>query len=273
MISTIAFVMCLGLFAGATDARSQTKQAVDVELILAVDVSGSMTANELRIQRDGYVAALTSQEVIGAIESGRLGKVAIAYFEWAREDRQRVLAPWSLIDGRASAEAFAKKIAAAPLSNMRNTSIAGAIRTGRLALEGNSFEGDRLIIDVSGDGPNNQGGLVTEARDAAIDAGITINGLPIEAEEWTGANLFAPDATLADYYEQCVIGGPLAFVIPVKDWPEFAEAVRRKLVLELSGITPNENARIIPAQAKLKGSQTAPDCLVGERQRRIWQDP
>jgi hypothetical protein len=252
-------------------AWAQSEQTdVDVELMLAVDVSGSMNVSELRIQRDGYVAALKSQEVIKAIESGRLGKVAIAYVEWARDDRQRVLAPWTLIDSRATAEAFADRIAAAPLSNMRNTSITGAITMGMRALINNNFNGDRLILDVSGDGPNNQGGPVNEARDEAINAGITINGLPIEAEEWAGARLFAPDATLADYYEQCVIGGPLAFVIQVKDWPEFQDAVRRKLVLELSGRVPSEELRIVPAQAS---NQTEPDCQVGERERRLWQDP
>jgi hypothetical protein len=121
---------------------------------------------------------------------------------------------------------------------------------------------------VSGDGPNNQGGPVTKARDAAAASGITVNGLPIEADAWVGANQFAPGATLADYFEQCVIGGPLAFVIPVNDWTGFPEAVRRKLVLELSGLTPAIRPPVIRAQA---GAQ--PDCLIGERQRRQWQDP
>jgi hypothetical protein len=276
MIKRNRFLASLCCFAFSPSAlwAQEEPVAVDVELMLAVDVSGSMTANELRIQREGYVAALQSEDVIKAIESGRLGKVAVAYIEWAREDRQRVLAPWTLIDGRSSAEAFAEKIAAAPISNMRNTSISGAIRTAALALQSNAFEGDRLIIDVSGDGANNQGGPVTQARDAAIDAGITINGLPIEAERWAGANVFAPNATLSDYYEECVIGGPLAFVIAVKDWPEFGVAVRRKLVLELSGTALPEELAIVPAQAAPKTEpKTEPDCMIGERQRRMWQDP
>jgi hypothetical protein len=257
-----------GLVVSDPGVDSTGRMAVDVELVLAVDVSGSMNDRELRIQRDGYVAALQSDDVIRAIESGRHGRVAITYVEWARNDLQTVVLPWLVIDSAASARAAASKLAAAPLGNMRNTSIAGAIRHGIGALNGNGIAGDRLVIDISGDGPNNQGGPVNEARDEAVAQGITINGLPIEADAWVGANQFAPGATLADYFSQCVIGGPLAFVIPVREWTEFPEAVRRKLVLELSGLMPPVPPPVIRTQA---GS--GPDCMIGERQRRMWQDP
>jgi hypothetical protein len=241
---------------------------VDVELVLAVDVSGSMNGEELRIQRDGYVAALKSDEVWHAIEGGRLGRVAIIYFEWARGDLQRVILPWTVIDSADDARAAAEILAAAPLSNMRNTSISGALRFALSELNANGLEGERRVIDVSGDGPNNQGGAVMEARDAVLDEGITINGLPIAVEEWAAGPLFAQNATLADYYQQCVTGGPLSFVIPVTDWNGFPEAVRRKLVLELSGTVP---AAPLPVLRASTGE--TPDCMIGERLRRQWQDP
>jgi Protein of unknown function (DUF1194) len=241
--------------------------AVDVELVLAVDVSGSMNGEELRLQRDGYVAALRSPEVWRAVESGRHGAVAITYVEWARDDLKRVIIPWTRIAGEADALAVADILMAAPVANMRNTSITGALRFAAAAFDGNGFDAERRVIDVSGDGPNNQGGAVTEARDAVLDAGITINGLPLEIEEWTIGGLFGRDATLADYYEACVTGGPMSFVMPVRSWQEFPMAVRQKLVLELSGRVPDAPARLWRAAA------TPPDCLIGERMRRQWQDP
>lgn len=256
-------------FAALTGAPvSADESAVDVELVLAVDVSGSMNGDELRIQREGYVAALKSEEVWRAIEGGRLGRVAILYFEWARGDLHRVLLPWTVIDSAEDARSAAETLAAAPLSNMRNTSISGALRFALSELNANGIDGERRVIDVSGDGPNNQGGAVTDARDAVLDEGITINGLPIAVEEWAAGPLFARNATLADYYEQCVTGGPLSFVIPVTDWNGFPEAVRRKLVLELSGTVPSKP---LPVQRASTGQ--SPDCMIGERLRRQWQDP
>ncbi|WP_306117799.1 MULTISPECIES: DUF1194 domain-containing protein [unclassified Roseitalea] len=242
------------------DARAQPEQ-VDVELVLAVDVSGSMRFNELQIQRRGYAEAFRSPLVHEAIAGGLIGKVAVTYVEWARSDLQRVIVPWTIIDGADSANAFAERLSAAPISNMRNTSISGAIRYGIGAIEGNDYDGLRRVIDISGDGPNNQGGRVDVARDEALDAGIVINGLPIMVEPWMGGLGF--DISGLDvYYQACVIGGPGSFMLPVRDWPEFPEAVRRKIVLELAGPTPT--ARIMKAQA---GGGRAIDCTIGERLR------
>lgn len=241
-------------------------QQVDVELVLAVDVSGSMRFNELHIQRRGYVEAFRSSEVHEAIEGGLIGQVAVTYVEWARSDLQRVIVPWTLIATAEDANAFADRLALAPVSNMRNTSISGAIRWGIGAIEGNEYDGLRRVIDVSGDGPNNQGGRVDVARNEALDAGIIINGLPIMAEPWMGGLGFNISG-LDVYYRACVIGGPGSFMLPVREWDEFAEAVRRKIVLELAGLEPElGEARSLPVHL---ASDAAIDCTIGERLRGI----
>ncbi|NJR13234.1 MAG: DUF1194 domain-containing protein [Phyllobacteriaceae bacterium] len=261
----LAAISCVALCStGAAQA-----EPVDVELFLAVDVSGSMRGDELRLQRDGYVAALRSPEVVRAIEGGLHGKVAVTYVEWARDTSQKVIVPWRVIATQADADAFAKALLAAPVDNMRNTSISGAIATGQAAFRNNGFEGDRLVIDVSGDGPNNQGAPVNDARDAALAEGISINGLPIKVNGWPEGRAFGFDG-LESYYKACVTGGPLSFVIPVADWQQFPMAVRQKLVLELSGRMPDMPARVVPAQAApLQQGNGEPDCQVGEKLRRI----
>lgn len=237
------------------------QERVDVELVLAVDVSGSMRYEELRQQRAGYVAAFRSPEVINAIGRGGYGRVAVMYVEWARADLKKVIVPWTLISGEGSANTFADELEAADIGNMRNTSISGAIRYGAEALNGNEYEGTRRVIDISGDGANNQGGLVTDARDAAVAQGITINGLPLLVQPWVGG----AGITLDGYYRDCVIGGPTAFVVPIKAWSEFPEAVRRKLVLELSGLLPE--ATVLQAQFKLETRRA--NCALGEQMRTL----
>ncbi len=241
---------------------------VDVELVLAVDVSGSMSFEEMQIQRRGYAEAFQSDEVFNAIESGLLGKVAVTYVEWARYDLKKVIVPWSLIEDRADADHFAERLLAAETANMRRTSIAGAIEYGMNQIETNHWQGLRQVIDISGDGPNNQGGLVTLSRDKALEAGIIINGLPIMAESGPGSPVGRggkwPD--LDFYYQACVIGGPGSFVIPVNRWDEFAEGVRRKLVLELAGLTWHslvQNARFTSVEEV--------DCEIGEITSGAWQ--
>ena len=239
-------------------------EPVDVELVLAVDVSGSMSPEELQLQRDGYVAAFRSPEVANAITQGAWGKVAVTYFEWARDDLQKIIVPWLLISNGEDAQAFADALEAAPVGNMRNTSLTGALKTSAAAFADNGFEGERRVIDISGDGPNNQGGLVSDARDAVIAEGITINGLPIMVESWRAGRAFGI-SDLGVYYRACVTGGPLSFVLPVAQWDEFPTAVRRKLVLELSGIVPEpEVPMVIPAQF---APEKPVDCLIGERLR------
>ena len=234
-------------------------EQVDVELVLAVDVSGSMQFNELQIQRRGYVEAFRSKQVHDAIGDGLIGAIAVTYLEWARSDAQKIIVPWTRIDSVESANAFADRLEAAEIANMRNTSITGSITTSMALLNGNAFEGMRRVIDISGDGPNNQGGLVTTARDLAVADGIIINGLPLLLNASLSGMGFGIPA-LDAYYRACVIGGPGAFVLPVDDWAKFAEAVRRKLVLELAGDQPLPIVRI--------ATEPAIDCQIGEKLRR-----
>ncbi len=250
---------------GGAQAR-ETGEPVDVELILAVDVSWSMDRGEQEIQRDGYVAAFRSPEVQRAITRGTHGRVAVAFVEWAGSLSQSVVIPWTLIDSKEAADTFAYRLSVEEPDRERRTSIAGAIDFAAPMFDGNGFAGLRRVIDVSGDGPNNQGRPVVEARDAAVRRGITINGLPLMTEDTSGYSSWGSIPNLDGYYADCVIGGPGAFVIPVKDWPQFPEAVRRKLVLELAGGWPLPASRSPPIERA--AAEAGTDCLVGEKQ---WQ--
>jgi hypothetical protein len=245
-------------------AKAALSEPVDVELVLAVDTSGSMKAHELRLQRQGYAAAFRSREVINAILDGVYGRVAVTYVEWGASGSRRVILPWTRIASEADAHRVADALEQAAIKSLFQTSIAGAIRYGQRALGENQFEGNRRVIDISGDGPNNQGGLVTISRDVAVGEGITINGLPLAVR---GGVLKAEDASLDTYYADCVIGGPRAFLLPVSDWDQFPEAVRRKLVLELAD-APIIETWAIPFEARVwKSSGRATDCRIGEK---LW---
>ena len=261
-----AFLVPALLLIASIAAAGDGPREVDVELYLAVDVSRSMAPAELEIQRRGYAAALASDEVIGAIADGLIGEIALTYVEWSGDYAQRVVIPWTLIRDREGAEAFAARIAANQRSAMWRTSISGALRSALASIETNDIEGLRRVIDISGDGPNNQGGPVTRARDAVVASGITINGLPLMTRDGIGSSWHLED--LEDYYRYCVIGGPGAFMIPVRDWSAFALAVKRKLVLEIAGLSPPPVARVVPAQY-FGMTEDGYDCLIGER---IWQE-
>jgi len=234
---------------------------VDVELLLLVDVSRSMTPRELEIQRRGYAEALTSEAVMNVIGDGFLGHIAIAYVEWAGTWSQRVVVDWTVIRSLEDAQGFAATLERHYEPGMRRTSISGALKAGAAMFESNGFSGLRRVIDISGDGPNNDGSPVLPARDAVLAAGITVNGLPLMTREGIGNwNI----ADLDVYYENCVTGGPGSFVIPVTEWSEFAAAVRRKLVLEIAGRVPEAEW---PVDAPVRKAQ-AYDCLIGEK---IWE--
>lgn len=257
----------LALLAGP--AAAQELREVDIELYLAVDVSRSMAPAELEIQRRGYAAALRSDEVVAAIASGLIGEVALTYVEWSGDYAQRVVIPWVAVSDRAGAGAFADSIDDHARSAMWRTSISGALRNAHESIEANAFQGLRRVIDISGDGPNNQGGPVTPARDAAVSDGITINGLPLMTRDGIGTNWHLED--LDDYYRFCVIGGPGAFTIPVRDWSQFALAVKRKLVLEIAGLAPGaQGSPPGPVPVQYYGmTEGGYDCMIGER---IWRE-
>ncbi len=238
---------------------------VDVELVLAVDVSQSMDAGEHRLQRAGYVEALLHPEVLRAVQTGIHGRVAITYVEWGGPGLQSVVLPWTLVEDAASLEAAAAVLAAAPLRTIRGTSIGGALAFAAGLFGQNGFEGFRRVIDVSGDGPNSSGPPVVPARDAALAADLIINGLPIMLREPSFSPWSIPDLDL--YYADCVIGGPGSFVLPVDDPAQFAVAIRQKLVLDIAGAPP----RLTPAAAGAE--QPRIDCLIGEKLRRQWYEP
>ncbi len=234
-----------GMFAAlivAMPAAAQEEIPVDLELVLAVDVSGSIDEEEARLQRRGYVSALAHPQVIEAIESGPVGQIAIAYFEWANFQFQRMVVDWTLVSDKASADALAGAVAEAPIISASWTSLSGAIDYGAALFDGNGYEGLRRVIDVSGDGYNNSGRPVEIARDAAVAAGITINGLPIinqRPNPWGSP----PAADLDLYFQERVIGGPGAFIIVAHDFTDFARAVLAKLILEIAGGEDPEPAR------------------------------
>jgi hypothetical protein len=275
-----------GLLLGAAPARAEALP-VDLELVLAVDVSGSIDAEEMKLQREGYVAALTDPDVVRAITRGVLGRIALAYVEWAGYETRRLLVDWTLIDGTDAARAFAARLAAQPIRSGVSTSISGAIEFVLPMFGANGFAGTRRVIDISGDGPNNQGPLVTVMRDRAAAEGVIINGLPILNDRPNALN-FPSLPDLDRYYEGCVITGEGSFVVVANNFEAFGEAVRRKLIQEIAGPAPGERrlarpgtpARWRAAAPALRpiraGAVYEPGCDIGERQlnefyrRRGW---
>jgi len=239
----------------------QRDATVDVELVLAVDVSYSMDMDELAIQREGYAQAIISKEFLQALKTGPNGKISVTYFEWAASSDQKIIIPWRVIDGPETADAVANEIMKTPIRRASRTSISGAINFAMPLFDENPHRGLRRVIDISGDGPNNNGSPVTVARDAALEKGITINGLPIMVKEPSYSTMDIDN--LDFYYEDCVIGGPGSFVVTIKDRDKFKEAIRTKLLLEVAGRTPER--RIVPVAEK----EPRVPCLIGEK---IWQD-
>jgi uncharacterized protein YbaA (DUF1428 family) len=270
---SIGAVLVAGAIAGgdvdgiaAPTPRSQLADAkdvpsVDVELVLAVDVSYSMDMDELAIQREGYAQAIVSKEFLQALKTGPNGKISVTYFEWAASSDQKIIIPWRVIDGPESADAVAAEIMKTPIRRASRTSISGAINFAMPLFEENPHRGLRRVIDISGDGPNNNGSPVTIARDTAIEKGITINGLPIMVKEPSYSTMDIDN--LDYYYEDCVIGGPGAFVVTIKDRDKFKEAIRTKLVLEVANLQPEHHViRVAEKEPRVS-------CMIGEK---IWQD-
>lgn len=235
-------------------------EPVDVELVLGVDTSRSMDFDELALQREGYARALEHPSFIHVIRAGLHQKIAVTYFDWGGPDYHDVILPWTILRTQDDAAHAAATLRGSRVKNLRGTGISGAIIKGIELIEGNDIQSDRQIIDISGDGPNNVGIPVTEARDQAAVRGIEVNGLPLR--------LKSPGSTynihnLDTYYQDCVITGATAFVILVEDVDRLATSILQKLVLEVSGVG---------AEAQVwEASQT--DCLIGERLRRErWED-
>ncbi len=246
--------------------RSLPTRYVDLELVLAVDVSLSMDNAEQRLQRDGYVAAFRDPQIHKAIQSGPNGRIAVTYLEWAGGGIQSVVLGWQVLATPADANAFADALATKPISRNLMTSISAAIDVSADLFDRNDVKGLRRVIDVSGDGPNNSGGLVEDARDRAGKAGITINGLAIVVAPGRGEYSYFDLPDLDRYYKDCVITGPGAFMLSIKKREEFATAIRQKMLLEIAGEQPLPAMRV--RRVQLAAPEPKYDCLIGEK---LWQ--
>jgi hypothetical protein len=211
-------------------------EEVDLLLVLASDVSRSVDAEKFKLQRDGYVAAITDQRVIEAIQLGPHGRIAICFVEWSGVEAQRVVIDWTMIDGAKAAQDFASQLAEAQRSFADRTSISGGIDFAMARLERAPFQAHRRTIDVSGDGTNNSGRDVAAARDDALSKGVTINGLVILTEQplsWS-ADHTNPPGGLEAYYRNNVVGGPNSFVMVAENFNTFGQAILNKLVAEVA---------------------------------------
>jgi len=235
-------------------AGAQGPQEVDVALILAIDASGSIDYQEAELQRKGIAEAFLSKEVMQAIQSGSLGRIGVAaiYFSSRQYGVMSVPVNWMVIRDQKSAEEFVKKLVAAPRQSARGTSISDALELSERLLAVGPYRSAKQVIDVSGDGANNAGRRVMDVRDEVLAKSITINALPIIDE--------TTQQDLDKYFEGCVIGGPGSFVIPAKGFGDFARAMRRKLILEISGLTPDQMPGGNPLLKKVAATtaQTAP---------------
>jgi hypothetical protein len=246
---------------GSRFVQASGATQVDVELVLAVDVSYSMDLDELAIQREGYAQAIISAEFLQALKSGPHGRIAVTYFEWAAAHDQKIIVPWRIVDGPETADAVAAEISKTPLRRASRTSVSGAINFGMQVLSESPYKGLRRVIDISGDGPNNNGEPVLNARDAALAQGVIINGLPIMMKLASYAAMDIEDLDI--YFEDCVIGGPGAFVIAIKERAKFKEAIRTKLILEVAWL--QGEGSVVPAQRR----QPRIPCTIGEQ---LWRD-
>jgi hypothetical protein len=254
----LALAACMPLTGAAAKGGTTS---VDVELVLAVDISYSMDEEEQHLQREGYIEALQSEEFLKALKAGPNGRIAVAYMEWASSYDQRTIVNWTLIDGPQAARAFATQLAGAPYRRASRTSISGAIDGGMRLFESNGYDGARRVIDISGDGPNNNGRPVAQAREDALGQGVTINGLPLLIRPVRIA--YMDIENLDWYYEDCVIGGPGAFMIPVRGPEAFSEGTRTKLVLDIASAP-----QAIPLVRRASTENPRVSCYIGES---LWR--
>jgi hypothetical protein len=232
-------IVCGLLLAGAGPTVASAETPVDLELVIAADVSISMDRDEKRLQQEGFVEAFRHPDILEAIGSGAHGRIAITYIEWGGDRQQRVVVPWMLIDGPGSARHFASQLEKSrPARMVRGTSISSALMKAAALMETNGFSGTRRVINLSGDGVNNKGPDLAEVRAELLAGGLTINGMPIIYKGLLDGVIDNPEAalpasTLVGYFEQEVIGGPDAFVEPVKALGDYTGAIRRKLQREI----------------------------------------
>lgn len=288
-----ALVCLFALILSVLPVAAQDKQEVDLALALGIDISGSIDPDEARLQREGYVNAFRDPAIIKAILSGANGRIAVSYYEWSDSWMQKLLIDWTLLDSEAAIQLFATRLSEAPISIARRTSISGAIRYAIPLLGRSPYEAQRKVLDISGDGSNNDGGLVTEMRHEALKERIIINGLPIMNDRPNPFG-FPNETDLDRYYLHCVIGGPRSFVEVARSFEDFPRAVRKKLLQEVADVGPRQDFDTDGRESLGDGTQLAqagrarpradddytkfvrPDyelgCDVGERRsREFWQ--
>lgn len=248
-------VACLALAIASLDGTpASAEPQLDVALVLAVDISSSMEAEEQSLQRVGFAEAFRSSLVHQAIQSGTAGRIAVTYIEWSGAKDQTVIVPWTIIDGPDKARSFADNLVSRPIRQAGMTSISGAIDFSRNLFRDVGRIAARRVIDISGDGPNNDGRKVVLARDEAVAEGIAINGLPI----MFGRSQSSPEMEGLDvYYRECVIGGAGAFMIPLHDPEQFAMVIRTKIMREIAGLE-DQRPNIIQTQSRM-------NCVTGEK--------
>ena len=232
--TAIVLAFASAIFA-APPARTEP---VDLLLVLAADVSRSVDSQKFQLQREGYAAALSDPRVIDAIQSGRRGRIGVLFLEWSGFGNQKVVIDWTVVDGAKAAQAFGDRLLESPRSFADRTSISGGIDAAVAQLARAPFEAQRRTIDVSGDGTNNAGRDVGQARDEAVALGISINGLVILSETplpWNPEHTNPPGG-LTKYYRDNVIGGPGSFALEAKDFNSFGEAIIKKMIAEIAAL-------------------------------------
>lgn len=252
-------IACLLVLLAALPGAAQTwrDEDVDLELLLMADATGSIDDDEIRFQRSGYAEALTHPEVLDAIARGSFGVIAVAYVEWASSGQQDVVVDWTLIDGAEAAEGFAARLLAAPRRAFGRNAIGAALMKGVELIETNDHHAFRRVIDLSADSANTWGGPPIEAgRQAALDAGITINGLAVLCRSCVSGRPVSYD--LEEAFATRIVGGPGSFVVTADGDEAFAGAVRRKLILEVSGTVPGPRHAEAPSAGRgaERGSHT-----------------
>ncbi|MEM1313930.1 MAG: DUF1194 domain-containing protein [Pseudomonadota bacterium] len=234
------FLAALGLCL-ASSAAALSQEAVDLELVLLADATGSIDQAEIEFQREGYAVAITDPSVVHAMTSGPLGRIAVVYVEWADAASQQVVADWTIIDSPEAAAGFAGALLGPPRLAYGRNAIGAALLFGKGLIEGNALEGTRRVIDLSADSANNWGGpSIAEARAQVLAAGISINGLAVLCRSCSGRPV---SYDLEAAFAEQIIGGPASFVVTADDAASFAGAVRRKLLLEVSGRVPEREIR------------------------------
>jgi hypothetical protein len=250
----LAALACTAALIQPMPAQAQTE--VDLALVIAVDISYSMDTDEQELQREGFAEAFRSPLVHDAIRNGMLGRIGVTYMEWAGSADQKVIVPWTVLDNSESLMAFADRIASTPLQRAQRTSVSGAIDAAAKLFGNSGLEATRKVIDISGDGVNNQGRPAPQARDEAVARGITINGLPIMLKK--PGSLDDPDLDL--YFRDCVIGGHGAFMVPAREKSQFQQAIKTKIILEVSGLTSPP----APLVRRVQTGEARADCMAGE---------